>query len=232
MLDLSGIRKVYGTGETAHEAVRGVSVSIDRGDFVALMGPSGCGKSTLLHIAGAMDRPTEGTATLDGVVLNKLSDRELASIRRQQVGFVFQAFNLLPTLSALENVALPLLLDGIGSRQANDKASAALEQVGLSSKAKSAPSQLSGGEMQRVAIARAIAIEPSLLIADEPTGSLDSENGQRVLEQLTELNRSLGLTILMATHADEAADYASYRITMRDGLLESNTRADALAATV
>ena len=232
MLQLDNIHKTYGEGTTAHQAVGGVSLALERGDFAALMGPSGCGKSTLLHIAGAMDRATSGSAILSGKELGALSDEELADVRRRQVGFVFQAFNLLPTLNAAENVALPLLLDRSADRVASATTSEALDRVGLAHKAKSYPSQLSGGEMQRVAIARAVAIQPDLLIADEPTGSLDSENGARVLDLLANLNQSLGLTILMATHSDEAARYATRRLSMRDGLLDPVVGADAVAAAL
>lgn len=232
MLDLKDISKIYGEAEAAHEALRGVSMTIESGEFVALMGPSGCGKSTLLHIAGAMDRASSGTATLAGQVLGTLSDQELANVRRRQIGFVFQAFNLLPTLTSEENVSLPLLLDRSLDKVALEKSHAALEKVGLSHKAKSYPSQLSGGELQRVAIARALAIEPDLLIADEPTGSLDSENGSRVLDLLAELNKSLGLTILMATHSEEAAAYSERRFKMRDGRFESRVSTDDIASTL
>ena len=232
MLELNTITKIYGTGDAAHTALREVSVSIDRGEFNALMGPSGCGKSTLLHIAGAMDRATSGQVTLAGTTLDSLSESELARVRRTQVGFVFQAFNLLPTLTTLENVCLPLSLERIDDRTAKKKGATALELVGLDHKILSYPSQLSGGELQRVAIARAIAIEPDLLIADEPTGSLDSQNGERVLDLLAQLNQSLGLTILMATHSEEAASYAKRCLTMRDGQLETSANANAVTATL
>ncbi len=232
MLELIDIHKRYGEAESAHDALRGVSLSIDKGSFAALMGPSGCGKSTLLHIAGAMDRASSGQVILSSCELGTLSDHELAQVRRRQVGFVFQAFNLLPTLTAVENVSLPLLLDRAIDKLAGEKAKSALEQVGLSDKFASYPSQLSGGEMQRVAIARAIAIEPDLLIADEPTGSLDSENGEKVLELLANLNQTLELTILMATHSEEAAAYAGLQLKMRDGQLKDAVGIDDISATV
>ncbi|MEM6331043.1 MAG: ABC transporter ATP-binding protein [Planctomycetota bacterium] len=219
-LEITDVHKHYGEGGARYHALRGVSFGVEAGGFVALRGPSGCGKSTLLHIAGAMDRPTDGQVLLEGERLDRLTNEALARVRRRSVGFVFQAFNLLPTLTAAENVALPLLLDGVADGESAARSRAALDEVGLASKERSFPSQLSGGEMQRVAIARAVAIEPRLLVADEPTGSLDSENGRRVLDLLAELNRSRGLTILMATHSDEAAAYASRTLGIRDGLLQ------------
>ncbi|MEN1680859.1 MAG: ABC transporter ATP-binding protein [Planctomycetota bacterium] len=229
-LHADDVHKWYGETETGYHALRGVSFELEKGEFAALRGPSGCGKSTLLHIAGAMDRSTSGKVTLGGVHLEGLSSRRLAETRRRSIGFVFQQFNLLPTLTAIENVALPLLLDGIPSSRANRKADAALDEVGLASKRQSFPSQLSGGEMQRVAIARAVAIEPELLIADEPTGSLDSENGRRVLELLSRLNRDRNLTILMATHSADAAGYAQSVRHLRDGVLVDGEHTASAAA--
>jgi putative ABC transport system ATP-binding protein len=203
-----------------------VSFEIQAGEFVALRGPSGCGKSTLLHIVGGMDRPTAGEVHLHGRRLDALDPQALAEVRRRHVGFVFQAYNLLPTLTASENVALPLALDGVRPSVSRERAERALDEVGLRRRSSHLPSQLSGGEMQRVAVARALAIEPDLLVADEPTGSLDSENGTRVLELLSRLNKTRNLTILMATHAAEAAACASRQLNMRDGRLETGeTRA-------
>ena len=206
---VSNVHKLYEGGGPRCAALRGVTFSVEAGEFVAIRGPSGCGKSTLLHMLGAMDRPTEGEVLLGERRLDTLSNEDLARVRRRSIGFVFQLFNLLPTLTAIENISLPLLLDGVREGSAADRSRIVLQEVGLSDKALSFPSQLSGGEMQRVAIARAMVIEPALLIADEPTGSLDSENGRRVLDLLAKLNQTRGLTILMATHAEEAAVYAS-----------------------
>ena len=231
-LKLIDVAKTYGELELQHHALRGVTVDVAAGEFVALRGPSGCGKSTLLHIAGAMDRPTSGEVILGDEVLHRLTDKELAIIRRRGVGFVFQAFNLLPTLSAAENVALPLLLDRVAPKESTKAAEDALAEVGLASKSQSLPSQLSGGEMQRVAIARAVAIQPKILIADEPTGSLDSENGARVLELLANLQQSRGLTVLMATHSDQAAAYAGRVLTLVDGLLESPAESHAISPSI
>jgi putative ABC transport system ATP-binding protein len=222
-LEVIDVHKRYGDIRSGYMAVRGLTFSLEIGEFAALRGPSGCGKSTLLHLVGAMDRPTQGQVLLRGLRLDTLSNEELARVRRRSVGFVFQAFNLLPTLTALENVALPGLLDGQHDSAAVDRAASALDDVGLSAKATSFPSQLSGGEMQRVAVARALAIDPDLLLADEPTGSLDTENGRKILDLLAKLNRDRGLTILMATHAEEAAAYASRTLHILDGRLDEDS---------
>lgn len=223
ILIADGVRKTYGGGETPVEAVRGVSLELSAGDFVALMGPSGCGKSTLLHLCGAMDRPTAGRLLVANTELGKLNDEQLTRLRRERIGFVFQFFNLLPTLTVMENITLPVLLDGGDSVEAEKRAGQLAERVGLSHRLKHYPQQLSGGEMQRAAIARAVIHQPALLIADEPTGNLDSENGARVLALLVELNREMGLTILLATHGAETAAVAKRLIRMRDGQIESVT---------
>lgn len=220
LLAVKDLRRVYDGPLGGVAALNGLSFSAERGDFVAIRGPSGCGKSTLLHIVGGMDRPSQGEVWLDGSLLNDFSLAALARFRRRQVGFVFQSFNLLPTLTVLENVMLPRLLDGAADRAARQRAEKLLDQVGLSDRAGHLPSQLSGGEMQRVAVARAVVAEPRLLLADEPTGNLDTHNGRRVMELLVELNRNLGVTVLLATHAPEAAAYARRTLHLRDGLLE------------
>ena len=220
-LQIDNVQKTYaGAGGGVH-ALRGVSFTVEKGEFVALWGPSGCGKSTLLHIIGGMDRPTEGSVLLQGRTLDKLRNAELAPFRRREVGFVFQSYHLLPTLTVVENVALPLTLDGMGETTAHRRAADVLEQVGLGPRLLSLPSQLSGGEMQRAAVARAVVHRPHILLADEPTGSLDSDNGQRVMTLLDELNKQQQLTILLATHAPEAAKFADRVLRMRDGQLES-----------
>ncbi len=208
-------------------AVAGVSLAIDQGDFVALVGPSGCGKSTLLHLCGAMDRPTSGTVRLEAALLAALGDDELTRIRRERVGFVFQFFNLLPTLTLLENVELPLLLTGQRPAVAAPAARALLERVGLAERLRHYPQQLSGGELQRGAVARALVHRPALLVADEPTGNLDSENGRRIVALLRELNRETGTAMLLATHAPEVAAAAHRIIRMRDGRIEPGSRTDA-----
>jgi putative ABC transport system ATP-binding protein len=215
------VRKRYGGGESPVEAVRGVSLALEAGDFVAVMGPSGCGKSTLLHLCGAMDRPTEGRLRIEDAELAQLSDDQLTRLRRERIGFVFQFFNLLPTLRVQENIALPLLLAHRDAGRAEARAAELAERVGLAHRLRHFPQQLSGGEMQRAAIARAVIHQPALLIADEPTGNLDSENGARVLDLLGELNRELNLTILLATHGAEAAAAADRIVRMRDGRVET-----------
>jgi putative ABC transport system ATP-binding protein len=220
VLVVEDVRKTYTGGEAPVEAVRGVDLRLDAGDFVALMGPSGCGKSTLLHLCGAMDRPTSGRIEVEGRGLMSLDDDSLTKLRRERVGFVFQFFNLLPTLTVCENVALPLHLAGKPSGEADRRAREVVERVGLAKRLGHFPQQLSGGEMQRVAIARAIVHAPALLIADEPTGSLDSENGARILALLDELNRETGVALLLATHSVETAAAASRVVYMRDGLVE------------
>ena len=214
------VSKTYGGGEAPVEAVRGVSLELAGGDFVAVMGPSGCGKSTLLHLCGAMDRPTAGRLFVEGVDLAGLSDDRLTHLRRERIGFVFQFFNLLPTLTVAENIALPLLLAGGAARAGEARARALAGRMGLGHRLGHYPQQLSGGEMQRAAMARAVVHEPALLVADEPTGNLDSENGSRVLGLLGELNQELGLTILLATHSAETAAAAGRVIHMRDGEIE------------
>jgi putative ABC transport system ATP-binding protein len=220
LLEATGLHKTYGGGEAPVTALGGVSLTLETGDFVALMGPSGCGKSTLLHICGAMDRPSSGRVALEGRDLAALDDDELTKVRRDRIGFVFQFFNLLPTLTLGDNIALPCLLGGMAVAEAQARASTLADRVGIAGRLGHYPQQVSGGEMQRAAIARALVHGPALLIADEPTGNLDSENGARVMALLSELNRELGVTILLATHAAEVARAAGRVIRMRDGRLE------------
>jgi putative ABC transport system ATP-binding protein len=220
LLLAEGLRKTYYGGEAPVEAVRGVSLELEAGQFVAVMGPSGCGKSTLLHLCGAMDRPTQGRLVLEGLSLQGLDDDHLTRLRRQRIGFVFQFFNLLSTLTVGENVALPLLLGRVPAHQADERARAFIERVGLTHRIGHYPQQLSGGELQRTAIARAVVHSPALLIADELTGNLDSGNGARVMELLAELNRETGVTILLATHSPEVASAANRILHLRDGLVE------------
>ena len=225
ILDARDLQKRYVSGDSTVVALAGVSLSLDAGDFVALMGPSGCGKSTLLHVCGAMDAPSSGELRFEGQSLAGLGDDALTRIRRERVGFVFQTFNLLPTLTIADNIALPCLLAGLPHPDASRRAAALAGRVGIGHRLSHYPQQVSGGEMQRAAIARALVHQPSLLVADEPTGNLDSDNGLRVLDLLRELNAETGITILLATHAAEVAAAAGRVLRMRDGRL-----ADALPA--
>ena len=217
VLELRDVHKRFGSGELAVSAVRAVSFALAAGEFAATIGPSGCGKSTLLHLCGAMDRPTRGTVRLAGQPLAALDDDALTRLRRRHVGFVFQFFNLLPTLTVAQNIALPLLLAGSPASEAAEQARGTAARVGLSARTGHFPAQLSGGEAQRAAIARAVIHRPALLIADEPTGNLDSANGARVLELLRELNTRIGTAVLLATHDDRVAASAGRVIEMRDG---------------
>ncbi len=225
-VDVEDARKAWGVGGsggdgTVSEALGGVSFSLAPGDFVALLGPSGCGKSTLLNLLGALDRPTSGRVLVDGRDLALLAEGERDLYRRRTAATIFQFFNLLPTMTSLENVALPLLLDGVPGDEADARAGTALAEVGLHGKAGSFPWQLSGGQMQRVAVARALVVAPSLLLADEPTGNLDSKNGAQVLDLIADLVAGRGVTILLATHSAEAAARAGRVLRLRDGLLET-----------
>jgi putative ABC transport system ATP-binding protein len=219
LLELRAVSKTYTSGEQSVEVLHQVSLSAEAGTVTALLGRSGCGKSTLLNLAGAMDFPTTGQVLIDGRATAALSDRDLTALRRERVGFVFQAFQLLPTLTVLENVELPLLLAGASNTAA--KALDRLRWVGLEEKAGSMPYQLSGGQAQRVALARALVHEPQLLIADEPTGNLDEASGEQILTLLREAATRYGAAILMATHSAEAAAIADVRVRMRDGRIHS-----------
>lgn len=220
ILTVTNVEKNYEGGQGGVAALKGVSFACEVGDFIALMGPSGCGKSSLLHILGGIDRPTRGSVALDGVQLDALNEEAMTRLRRKKIGFVFQFFNLLPTLTVIENVALPLLLDGGNEREANRLAEDLLYRVGLAKRAAHFPAELSGGEMQRTAVARALIANPKLILADEPTGNLDSENGEQVMKLLAEINRDLSVTIILATHSDEAAQFTRRVIRLRDGLIE------------
>jgi len=224
-VDVVEVRKSWGEGGsggdgTVAEALAGVSFVLEPGELVALLGPSGCGKSTLLHLLGGLDRPTSGQVTVNGHDLARLSEADLDLYRRQTAATVFQLFNLLPTMTALENVALPLLLDGVPASEADGRAERLLGEVGLAAKSGSFPWQLSGGQMQRVAVARALVASPALLLADEPTGSLDSRSGAQVLDLIAELASARGVTVLLATHSEPAAGRARRVLRLRDGLLE------------
>lgn len=220
MIKIENIVKSYGNSNNKIEALKGVSLQIEKGEFVSVTGPSGCGKSTLLNIIGGMDRQTDGEYYYDDICVKKLSNKELARFRNRHVGFVFQAFHLARELDAVENVALPLGYAGIGGKERKKHAKELLNRFGLSTKYGSHPAELSGGEMQRVAIARALANTPHILLADEPTGNLDQENGQMVMNILHELNKE-GLTVIMVTHDQELAAMADRNIRMADGIIVS-----------
>jgi putative ABC transport system ATP-binding protein len=216
-VSVRGVTRSFDSGEARVEALRGVDLDVRRGEFVAVMGPSGSGKSTLLHLIGALDQPTTGSIQIDGVELASLSDDALTLTRRRRIGFVFQAFNLIDVLTAEENAALPLLVDGVGEGEAISRARKALDQVGIGHRRTHWPAKLSGGEQQRVAIARALVTEPILLLADEPTGNLDSASGEQVLSLLRGLVDERKQTILMVTHDPNAANRADRLVRLRDG---------------
>jgi putative ABC transport system ATP-binding protein len=227
MLSVRGVTKTYRQGDTEVKALAGVTLDIGAGEFVAVVGPSGSGKSTLLHLLGGLDAPTAGDILIGGTSLGRMSDDEVTIFRRRAIGFVFQFFNLLPTLSAAENVALPLLLDGKRRRDVEARAAAALETVGLAHRRRHRPDELSGGEMQRVAIARALVIEPKVILADEPTGNLDSATGEQILDLIRSANRERRATVVMVTHDAKAAAYGSRIVAMRDGRVERDGGAAA-----
>lgn len=225
VLQACELRKHYGEGEALVEAVRGVDVHVGSGEFVAIMGPSGSGKSTLLHLLGLVDSPSSGKILLEGRDVSLMSDDERTLVRRRRMGFIFQAFNLLSTLNAQDNVAIPLWLDRAPSAEAAQRATAMLEQVGLAHRAEHLPSALSGGEQQRVAIARALVTKPALLLADEPTGNLDSANSAQVMQLLRRLVDEQKQTIVMVTHDRQVAAAADRLLIFRDGHVESDTAA-------
>ena len=219
LIEVTGLEKTYAEGASPVRALAGVSLGIDEGEFVAVMGPSGCGKSTLLHCLGGLDRPDAGTVRLGGDELTTLDDEALTLVRRRRIGFVFQFFNLVPVMSALENVALPLTLDGLSDAQAQVRATTWLEKLGLGERLHHLPDQLSGGQQQRVAIARALVTEPVLVLADEPTGNLDSRSADDIARLLRSLSDEHRRTILMVTHDPRIAANARRLVFLKDGLL-------------
>jgi putative ABC transport system ATP-binding protein len=223
MIQLSNIRKVYTRGHEELVILKNISLSVAQGDFVAIVGPSGSGKSTLMNMIGLLDVPTSGSYILDGVATENMSDNRLAELRNRKIGFIFQQFNLLPRLTALENVELPMIYAGVPKRERRERAQQMLEYLGMGERANHKPSELSGGQQQRVAIARALAISPSLLLADEPTGALDSRTGAEVLELMIELNEK-GNTIVLITHDLNIANHAKRVVTLRDGEIVGDER--------
>ncbi len=219
LIEIAELTKVYGMGDVAVHALRGVNLQVNAGEFVAIMGPSGSGKSTLMNILGCLDRPTDGHYVLDGEDVSRLSRNERADIRRQKLGFIFQFFALIPTLTAYENVEMPLLLTGNGTADRQARVNELLSSVGLADRADHRPDQLSGGEQQRVAVARALATRPSLILADEPTANLDTANGEAVMQTMSRLNQETGVTFVFATHDPRVVKFARRVVTLQDGVV-------------
>jgi len=218
-IKFENVWKIYKLGTVEVAALRGLSIEIKRGEHLAMMGPSGSGKSTFLHLAGALDRPTKGRVVIEGRDPSKLNDDELSKLRNRYIGFVFQTFNLIPRLTALENVMLPLVVRGVDGSERRKRAIEALEQVGLGDRINHRPTELSGGEQQRVAIARAIVTRPRIILADEPTGNLDSASAKEIVKVLSRLNRELGITLVVVTHDPEVASAAERMVKIRDGAI-------------
>ena len=228
MIEINNITKTYGSGDTAFQALKGISFTIKDGEFIAIMGPSGSGKSTLMHILGCLDTPTTGAYFLDGKDVSTLTDEELAEIRRLNVGFVFQSFNLLPRTTVMRNVMLPLIYAGVSDEERDERLSKALSAAGMTeSHFSHLSNQLSGGQIQRVAIARALVNDPSLILADEPTGNLDSNTGEIVLGTFQKLNRKHGRTVILITHEHDVAEHAERIITLRDGVVLTDSKSHA-----
>ncbi len=228
IVETRNLTKIYGSGNTAVTALDHVSFDVQPGEFVAIMGPSGCGKSTLLHLLCGLDRPSEGSVSIAGENLSELSDREATRLRRQKIGLVFQFFNLVPVLTAVENVSLPLTLDGVKQSLARARAAEWLKKVGMDDRLTNRPDQLSGGQQQRVAIARALVAEPEIILADEPTGNLDTRAGEDVARLLQQISRQWGRSIIMVTHDPRIAAYAGRIIFLKDGRITDQTRLDTL----
>jgi putative ABC transport system ATP-binding protein len=224
LVKAENLTKIYGTGEAAVTALDHVRLTVEAGEFVAIMGPSGCGKSTLLHLLGGLDRPTEGTVSIDGQELTSLTDTALAELRRRRIGFVFQFYNLLPVLNATENAALPLLLDGVRAAAANGRGAEWLRKVGLPDRAKHRPSQLSGGQQQRVSIARALVADPALVLADEPTGNLDTRSSDEIAGLLRKVADEWGRAVVIVTHDPRIAAYADRIVFLKDGTVVDETK--------
>jgi putative ABC transport system ATP-binding protein len=229
LIEVRDLWKTYVMGSEEIHALQGVSIQIERGEYVAIMGPSGSGKSTLMNLIGCLDTPTKGSYLLNEKQVGQMNDNELAQIRNEEIGFVFQTFNLLPRASALQNVELPLVYGGVANRDRHARAKAALEKVELGSRMTHKPNELSGGQRQRVAIARALVNNPSILLADEPTGNLDSKTGAEIMSLFARLHEG-GNTIVLVTHEADVAAYAHRTISLRDGQVEKDVRSDAHVA--
>jgi len=223
IISTQNLTKIFGSGPTAVTALDHVNLTVNAGEFVSIMGPSGCGKSTLLHLIGGLDRPTSGSITLDGISIANMNDDRLTELRRRKIGFVFQFFNLIPVLTAVENAALPITLDGVKPLSAQKQASQWLARFGLADRSSSRPDQLSGGQQQRVAIARALAAEPTLILADEPTGNLDTRSGDEIARLMREVAKKYGRTVVMVTHDPRIAAYSDRIVFLKDGKIVDET---------
>ncbi|SMP56064.1 putative ABC transport system ATP-binding protein [Anoxynatronum buryatiense] len=226
MIRIEDLSKVYDTGAVQVHALRNVSLSIEKGDFVAIMGQSGSGKSTLMNIIGCLDRPTKGLYQLDGMTISEMESSELSSIRNKKIGFVFQSFNLIPRTSSLKNVELPMIYAKIGKKERRERAIELLEKVGLGERLHHMPNEISGGQKQRIAIARALANKPAIILADEPTGNLDTSSSEEIMNIFTELNKE-GATVIVVTHEDSIAEYTKRIIRFRDGQMIEDRRREA-----
>jgi putative ABC transport system ATP-binding protein len=223
LIETQNLTKIYGSGSTAVIALDHVNLKVNQGEFVAVMGPSGCGKSTLLHLLGGLDKPSEGQVVIEGASLAKMRDDALTEMRRRKIGFVFQFYNLIPVLSAVENAALPVTLDGIKPTESRARAAEWLKRFGLGDRQNSRPDQLSGGQQQRVAISRALVAEPALILADEPTGNLDTRSGDEIAGLLRDVSEKFGRTVIMVTHDPRIAAYADRIVFLKDGKVIDET---------
>jgi putative ABC transport system ATP-binding protein len=230
LIQTENLTKIYGSGETAVIALDHVGIQVKKGEFVAVMGPSGCGKSTLLHLLGGLDRSSEGEVVIDGTSLADMKDDDLTKLRRKRIGFVFQFYNLIPVLTAVENAALPVTLDGVKPAEAKKSAAEWLTRLGLGDRLASRPDQLSGGQQQRVAVARALVSEPALILADEPTGNLDTRSGDEIAGLLRQVTKEYGRTVIMVTHDPRIAAYADRIIFLKDGKVIDETQLERKGA--